>query len=130
MQDPNAPESGSGPWGAADYVASVSESGRLAVKVITGDQGLTVRLDGELDLETAEELERHLAAIQDSVVTRLLIDLGGVAFMDSTGLGAIVRAQQVTEANGCAFVVRRGSKQVQRLVALTGVDERLTFEGD
>jgi anti-anti-sigma factor len=107
-----------GPW---------LESGRLTVELTTDAQSAAVRLEGELDLETAVEFDRQLARI-DGEITRLLIDLSGVTFMDSTGLGSIVRAHQSAEASGCAFVVRRGSHQVQRLFALTGVDERLVFE--
>lgn len=119
MQDPSTSRS-QGPW---------LESGRLTVELTTDAQSAAVRLEGELDLETAVEFDRQLAVI-DGGITRLLIDLSGVAFMDSTGLGSIVRAHQSAEANGCAFVVRRGSHQVQRLFALTGVDERLTFEDE
>jgi anti-anti-sigma regulatory factor len=50
--------------------------------------------------------------------------------MDSAGLAAIVRAHQSAETNGYPLVLRRGANQVQRLFALTGVDERLIFEGD
>ncbi len=88
-----------------------------------------MRLVGELDLETAVEFDRQLAAL-DGEIRRLLIDLSRVTFMDSTGLGSIVRAHQSAQANGYAFVVRRGSNQVQRLFALTGVDERLAFEDE
>jgi anti-sigma B factor antagonist len=120
MQDPSTSRSQDGPW---------LESDRLTVELTTDAQSAAVRLAGELDLETAVDFDRHLAAI-DGQITRLLIDLSGVTFMDSTGLGSIVRAHQSAQANGCTFVVRRGSNQVQRLFALTGVDERLVFEDE
>lgn len=87
-------------------------SRRLTVQVLSDARGVVVRLEGELDLETATELDRQLAAIDLSQVTRLLIDLGGVTFMDSTGLRSIVRAQRLADANGHALLLRRGSPQV------------------
>lgn len=130
MQNPSIWESGEGPWVAGGDGAGIGVSGRLTVEWITGVQALTVRLEGELDLETSQELDRQLAAIDAARVKRLVIDLGGVTFMDSRGLSSIVRAHQSAEENGYALVLRRGSNQVQRLFALTGVDERLTFDDE
>jgi anti-sigma B factor antagonist len=128
MQERNTSESEGRATVAADDAASVVEPGRLTVQLITDAQGVALRLDGELDLETSLEFDRRLAAIDQARISRLLIDLGGVTFMDSRGLSSIVRAHQSAEANGHTLVVRRGSNQVQRLFALTGIDERLTFE--
>jgi anti-anti-sigma factor len=130
MQNLSTWESGEGPWLAAGEAAGVDVSGRLAVQWITGVQALTVRLEGELDLETARELDHQLAAIDPARLKRLVIDLSGVTFMDSRGLSSIVRAHQSAQQNGYAVVLRRGSNQVQRLFALTGVDERLTFDDE
>ena len=128
MQERSTSESEGHPWVMAEDSASLVESGRLTVQVITDAQGIAMRLEGELDLETSVEFDRRLAAIDQARISRLLIDLGGVTFMDSRGLSSIVRAHQSAEANGHILVVRRGSNQVQRLFALTGIDERLTFE--
>ena len=128
MQDRSRSESETSASVTAEDPASLVESGRLTVQLMTDAQGVTLRLDGELDLETSVEFDRRLAAIDQAGISRLLIDLGGVTFMDSRGLSSIVRAHQSAEANGHTLVVRRGSNQVQRLFALTGIDERLTFE--
>jgi anti-sigma B factor antagonist len=130
MQNPSTWEPGEGPWVADGDVAGIGVSGRLTVEWITGVQALTVRLEGELDLETAQELDRQLAGIDATRLKRLVIDLRGVTFMDSRGLSSIVRAHQSAQENGYAVVLRRGSNQVQRLFALTGVDERLTFDDE
>jgi anti-sigma B factor antagonist len=128
MQDRRTSESEASAGVTAEDPASLVESGRLTVQLITDAQGVALRLEGELDLETSLEFDRRLAAIDQARISRLLIDLGGVTFMDSRGLSSIVRAHQAAEANGHILVVRRGSNQVQRLFALTGIDERLTFE--
>jgi anti-sigma B factor antagonist len=128
MQDRITSKSEDRAWLAPDDVASIVESGRLTVQLITDAQGVALRLEGELDLQTSQEFDRRLADIDQAHVGRLLIDLGGVTFMDSRGLSSIVRAHQAAEANGYTLVVRRGSNQVQRLFALTGIEERLTFE--
>jgi anti-sigma B factor antagonist len=105
-------------------------SGRLTVNLLSDARGVAVKLDGELDLATVPQLDRQLALIEVTKVSRVLIDLSGVTFMDSTGLRSIVRAHHFAESNHHRLVLRRGTRQVQRLFELTGIDERLTFEDD
>jgi anti-sigma B factor antagonist len=128
MQNPSASGPENHVWVAPDDAPGTIEPGRLTVQLITDGRCVALRLEGELDLETSPEFDRRLAAIDQAQISRLLIDLAGVTFMDSRGLSSIVRAHQSAEANGHTLVVRRGSNQVQRLFALTSIDERLTFE--
>jgi anti-anti-sigma factor len=54
-----------------------------------------------------------------------VIDLRELEFMDSTGLSIIVKAHQRLSDEGRQLTLVRGSQQVQRLLDLTGVSERL-----
>ncbi len=92
-----------------------------------GDGGVVVTLRGELDVvaaaEVSEALRRHLAAGQ-----RLLVDLGEVTFIDSTGLAAIVKSPE-NEAERALLVLRPSQhRQPQRLLDLTNVSQLFTFE--
>jgi anti-sigma B factor antagonist len=100
----------------------------LRIRRIPDEHGVVVELGGELDLASAPELERHLCEIGDEKPDRLLIDLGKVSFMDSTGLALLLRAQQTAQASGYQLCLRPGSSQVQRLFELTGARERFTFQ--
>jgi anti-sigma B factor antagonist len=102
--------------------------GGLGIRRTVDAEGVVLALDGELDLASAPELERQLREISTTNRGRLLIDLGGLTFMDSTGLGVILGAQRSTEAAGNRFSLRSGQKQVQRLFAITGMADRFTFE--
>jgi anti-sigma B factor antagonist len=125
MQNPNPSQPADGVLLAADDGAANGRPARLTVQLLSDPSGIVLALEGELDLETAAELDRRLAALDETSFTRLLIDLRRVTFMDSTGLSSIIRAHRVAEANGQRLVLRRGSSQVQRLFELTGVDARL-----
>jgi anti-sigma B factor antagonist len=109
------------------YIAR-SPGGRLSIRRTDDAQGIVLALDGELDLETTPELDGQLREVTDANPGRVLIDLRALDFMDSTGLGSIVRAQRLAESNGHRLTLRRGQHQVQRLFELTGVLERFTFE--
>jgi anti-anti-sigma factor len=103
-------------------------SEQLKIGLERDPQGVRITLVGEVDLATVPELNRLLDQLADSEHRRVLIDLTGVEFMDSTGLGSIIRAVRAADANGHRLAVRRGSPQVQRLFELTGLVDRLTFE--
>jgi anti-anti-sigma factor len=111
-----------------DSSTSHSRAGRLSIQRATDQQGIVLALEGELDLETTPELDDQLREISETNPGRLLIDLGGLEFMDSTGLGSIVRAQRAADLNGHRLALCRAQNQVQRLFELTGVLDRFTFE--
>ncbi len=111
----------------SDSDTANSHRGTLLIQRASDAQGVVLALIGELDLDTTPELDEQLRKI-GAEPRRLLIDLSGLEFMDSTGLGSIVRAQRFADSNGHRLTLRRGQHQVQRLFELTGVLERFTFE--
>ena len=99
----------------SDFRVEVRTEGRASVVVVRG----------ELDLATSPELEDQLRRIWDTGSEQLVIDLRELEFMDSTGLSIIVKAHQRLSDEGRRLSLVRGSQQVQRLLDLTGVSERL-----
>lgn len=87
-----------------------------------------ITLNGELDLASAPELERELQEAEAAGPARVLIDLSGLGFMDSTGLQALLRVRE--RANGGSFelALRRGTHQVQRVFELTKTVDAFAFE--
>jgi len=80
-----------------------------------------VAVAGECDLYEASRLEAALAAvcIDDG---RVLLDLSELRFLDSTALGALVKAKRRLEQSGCELVLLAPSREVMRTLSLTGVD--------
>jgi anti-anti-sigma factor len=124
----NTSGSGFGECAETDALTPSGRLTRLKIQLTADSRGITVGLAGELDLETAPELDRRLVEIDATKHGRLLIDLRAVEFMDSTGLASIIRAQRDANSNGHDLALRRGSGQVQRLFELTGFGDRVTFE--
>ena len=86
-----------------------------------------IAVSGELDLASSAALEDELARVAESGATQVIIDLRELEFMDSTGLSTLVKAHQRADEKGHEFSLVRGPQQVQRLLSLTGVEERMTF---
>jgi anti-sigma B factor antagonist len=84
-----------------------------------------IAVSGELDLASAPELESELEKVRPEEIKLVIIDLRELEFMDSTGLSTIVRAHQRLSDQGCELTLVKGPPQVQRLLDLTGVAERL-----
>jgi anti-anti-sigma factor len=91
------------------------------VQTQTTSRVTTLTVTGELDLVTSPVLQRELEKAYGSDSDLILLDLRGLAFMDSTGLHLLVKAQQRAEEAGRRLAVTRGGEQVQRLLDLTGV---------
>jgi anti-sigma B factor antagonist len=91
---------------SADFTRKVTTLGDVHV----------VRLQGELDLDTAEGLPEWLIEISGSTV---VLDLSGLSFMDSSGISAIVQARIELGDN---LVLSRPQPNVQRVLEITGLE--------
>lgn len=87
-----------------------------------------VRLQGELDLASANAMEERLAAIEEQRPARVVIDLGGLAFIDSSGLRVLLLADSRARESGFELVLAPGPESVQRVFEMTGALDVLRFE--
>jgi anti-anti-sigma factor len=108
--------------------ASISTVVQNNFQIDTRQNGtaIVIAVSGELDLASSPALREELARADESGAQLVVLDLRQLVFMDSTGLSVVVRAHQNAEESGRGFAVVRGGKQVERLLTLTGVAERLT----
>jgi anti-anti-sigma factor len=84
---------------------------------------------GELDLGTVDELGATLAA-RPGECNRLVLDLTGLTFFDTSGMRLVVETLQETRRTGISLALVKGPEDVQRLFALAGMDDRLPFFDD
>src|SRR6266571_7602531 len=85
----------------------------------------TVR--GEIDISTAGTLSEHLERLAGKNPQRLVIDLAGVSFIDSSGLGGFVRIRKALPPD-CPVVIRSPQRRVRKLFKITGLDSVIAFE--
>jgi anti-sigma B factor antagonist len=97
------------------------------VETHDGTQAVVIGVTGELDLASSPALEQELERGAAAKAEVVIVDLRNLEFMDSTGLSVLVRAHQRATENGQRFGVVKGPQQVQRLLSLTGVADRLTL---
>src|SRR5262249_20400944 len=84
-----------------------------------------VCLEGELDLSTAATYQNAVLELMENGWTTILIDLGGLTFMDSSGLRATFELDREAARRGAALRLPGANGDVQRLFALTGLSRQL-----
>ncbi|MGH3240455.1 MAG: STAS domain-containing protein [Spirillospora sp.] len=84
-----------------------------------------VRLRGELDIATADDLRRHLNEARREHGENVVLDLSGLEFMDSGGLSVIVACYKATSAAGGGLVLAAPRPIVRRALEITGLHRRI-----
>ena len=95
----------------------------LATRTVAGHTVLEV--GGEVDVYTAPRLRERLVGLVDGGARKVVVDLGRVDFLDSTGLGVLVGAHRRAGREGRSLVLRDVGPQVARLLLLTRLDRVL-----
>lgn len=84
---------------------------------------LFVRIIGELDLHTADELRQNIDQyLKDyASVKNIILDLRGIEFIDSSGLGVILGRYKLLKQRGGQMGAVSVSSQVKRIFELAGM---------
>ena len=94
------------------------------VTVSTTDGAVpTVTIAGEIDISTVVQVENAVAHVLAASPSRVVFDLGGVTYMDSSGLAVLVTAARRTVVS-----VRNASPQVRRVIEITGLTSLLAAD--
>jgi len=94
---------------------------------VGGDGERVIRVRGELDIESAPDLERVLLRSRPAG-ERVVLDLADLRFMDSTGLRVLLRARAAAEDERWEIAMRNVPPTIRRLFDMTGVHAALPAE--
>jgi anti-sigma B factor antagonist len=96
----------------------------FTVKCHARDGRTLLAARGELDLAASPVLQAQLDSVTDD--SGVVVDLRGVSFMDSAGLGVLVRTDLRSRREGRRFSLLIRDGQVKRLLRLSGLLDELT----
>lgn len=82
-----------------------------------------VSIKGEVDLYTAPTLKEQIADLVASGKTSLAVDLAGVEFMDSTGLGVLIGGLKRCKEAGGSLDLVAPREPVVKVLSITGLDK-------
>lgn len=86
---------------------------------------MVVRLDGELDLSTAGGVRAELERAVEGARRDVVVDLRSLAFLDSTGIHALIEAHERCVQGGRSLVVLLAPGAVHRILDVSGMLEVL-----
>ena len=98
----------------------------------TDDRGdlTVVSVKGEVDLYTAPSLKEAIADLVSSGRSKIVVDLAGVEFMDSTGLGVLIGALKRCKEAGGSLALAGPGESVLKVLAITGLDKVFSIHSD
>lgn len=88
-----------------------------------------VEVSGELDVFTAPDFEQALQELISAGDTQLVLDLTNVEFLDSTGLGVIVKALKWAREAGGSLRVVATEERIVKVFRITGLDDVMALSG-
>lgn len=94
----------------------------LQVSISTEDSWCVATVSGDIDMATAPLLEKKCAGGGD----RLVLDMSGVRFIDSSGLRALFEINKSSER----LVLLKPSAVVKRLLSLTEMSDMFETSDD
>ena len=84
-----------------------------------------VAATGEVDVFTAPGLDTEITALLEQGTSRLVVDLSGVSFLDSTGLGVLVKGLKTARDAGGSMQLVVTSDRIRKIFDITGLDASL-----
>ena len=94
------------------------------MKLVRGDDVLRAILSGELDHHSAREIRAELDAVLCEMMPHtLILDFGGVTFMDSSGVGLIMGRYKLVQSFGGEVTVENAPPRIEQMLRLSGVGQ-------
>jgi anti-sigma B factor antagonist len=94
-----------------------------------GERGVELTITGEIDLSVADEVHAAITRLAREGIARVVVDLRGLTFLDSSGLRALSQASQDAEALGARVCLDVREGPVARLLDMTGTRALFRFRG-
>ncbi|WLD93668.1 STAS domain-containing protein [Alkalihalobacillus sp. AL-G] len=88
----------------------------------------TLLLKGEVDAYTVPKLKDMLLSLAEQEGQEIVVDLRGVQYMDSTGLGVFVGALKSSQQHRSSLKLTGMTDRVQRLFQITGLTDVMNIE--
>ncbi|MGH2683894.1 MAG: STAS domain-containing protein [Actinomycetota bacterium] len=96
--------------------------------VVHADGAVRVAVRGEIDIASSDELRNALLGLSEQGVRHVTVDLADLAFIDSTGLGALIRVLKHYREQGGDMKLANPTRPVAKVLEITSLDRLFEIE--
>src|SRR5690625_4318327 len=100
----------------------------LTIDVKDNEKETTLFLKGEIDIYTVDQIKRELLPLTRINGQTIIINFKDVNYMDSTGLGLLIKALKLTKEHNSKMLLTQLQERIARLFKITGLDEIFLIE--
>lgn len=98
------------------------------IRITTAGGTATAALSGDFDMQATFTIEPALERVLvEPGVRALVIDLSGLRFVDSTGIGVLIRIEGEAKRRDVALSIVPGPPDVHRVFEMAGLEDALPF---
>jgi anti-sigma B factor antagonist len=108
----------------------MSDEKSLSIDIEPYDGGVVLRPHGNVDLASSPDLRTALREAIDRKPDKTIIELSGVAYMDSSGVATLVEALQLARRGGGQLVLCSLSERVHSIFQIARLDSIFTIVAD
>ncbi len=101
----------------------------MSLEIKSVGELLTVLLDGEIDHHRAKEMREKIdEAIEFNMPSLLIMDFGGVTFMDSSGIGLVMGRYRILQKKGAKLNLTNLPPNIYKVMKLAGIEKLAKIE--
>ena len=100
---------------------------RFALQDVPERGGVRLELEGELDILATRQVRERVAAYVGDGFGRIVLDLRGLTFIDSTGMRLLVGLHHQADRDGWRMLLIQGPENVRRVFEIAGTWAVLPF---
>ncbi len=102
----------------------------MEVSIRGSDDRVVISPSGDVDLSTSREFQRRLREAMNGRPTLLIVDLGLVPYMDSSGVATLVEAMQIARRQSTRLVLCTMQEKVRSIFEIARLDRVFTIVAD
>ncbi|NBU32061.1 MAG: anti-sigma factor antagonist [Actinobacteria bacterium] len=99
----------------------------MLLAVRSNEDHTVVSVEGEIDLSNSDDLDEAIIQALSNSTARITVDLTDVTFLDSSGLGVIVKGLKRAAEAESTFDVVASNERVLKVFKITGLDSVITI---
>ena len=99
----------------------------MPVEIDIDEKSVTAYISGEIDHHNAAKLRNEIdEAVENAYPEILVLDFGGVSFMDSSGIGLVMGRYKLMRNLSGKVIIQNAPKAIKKVMRMAGIEKLLS----